>query len=74
MIASGSLEENIFVRSCTIAYVQLSSNALYATPLGILALSVTSYLGGMAIAEDILRGDPCDVYFQDQLRFPKRRP
>jgi hypothetical protein len=28
-------------------------------------------LRGTVIAEDILRGDPCSVHFQDQLRLPK---
>jgi hypothetical protein len=48
------MERNIFVRSCTNANVLLSPNVLYPAPLSILAISVTSYLGGMAIAEDIL--------------------
>jgi len=52
-----SLKKAIFVRRCTNAYVLLSSNALYLAPLGNLAIAVTYYLGGMAIAEDILRGD-----------------
>jgi len=28
----------------------------------------------MAIAEDILRGDPCNLYFENQLRFPSSGP
>jgi hypothetical protein len=46
----------------------LSSNALYPSHLGILAEAVMYYAGGMVVAEDFLRGDRCQFYFQN----PKR--
>jgi hypothetical protein len=49
--------------------VLLSSHALYPPVLGFLAAAVTYALGGMVIAEDVLRGDPCSLHFQNhQLR------
>ena len=47
--------------------VLLSSIALYATLLCILADAIYVRLRGTVIAEDTLRGDPCKVLFQDQL-------
>jgi hypothetical protein len=67
-------EKNIFGRPCTNIAALLSSNALYPALLGILAAAVTSHLGGMAIAEDILRGDPCNFYFQNQRGLPTSSP
>lgn len=57
------------MRTHTIFIALLSSNAPYPPLLDLLGAAVTQYLGGMAIAEDILRGDPCKLYFKDQLRF-----
>jgi hypothetical protein len=59
------------VRTHATLAVLLSSIALYATLLCILAALLPEILRGTVIAEDILRGDPCSVHFQDQLRLPK---
>jgi hypothetical protein len=50
----------------------LSSNALYPAHLGILAAAVMYHPGGMVVAEDFLRGDQCDFYFQNPFRWSKR--
>ena len=62
------------VRTRAIHAALLSSNALYPALLGILAAAVTYHPGGMVVAEDILRGDRCTLYFQNPPRFSEWPP
>jgi hypothetical protein len=62
------------VRSLATLAVLLSSIAMYAVLLCTSAAVTLCTFRGMGIAEDILRGSPCGLYFPEQLGFSKRPP